>query len=91
MKVDITEDHITPEQLRESFLGIAKSKVSLCRRVIGYLGSHVLQPIVTELDLRVANLPLSAIEYLREVMPSSQNEAGESEYDYEAWLETVFA
>ena len=49
------------------------------------------QPFVTELDLRIAHLPQSAIDYLREAMPSSKNEADEPEYDYERWLDDVFA
>ncbi len=48
------------------------------------------QPYVTELDLRVAHLPASAIEFLRQAMPSSQNDVGEAEYDYERWLDEVF-
>jgi len=72
--VDIMEDQTSPEQLRESFRGIATDK-----------------PFVTEVDLRIAHLPQSAIEYLREVMPSKSNEAGELEYDYERWLDDVFA
>ncbi|KIM63382.1 hypothetical protein SCLCIDRAFT_24265 [Scleroderma citrinum Foug A] len=72
--VDITEDQTSPEQLRESFRGIASDKL-----------------FVTELDMRLAQLPASAIDYLREVMPSRMNEDGEPEYDYEAWLEEVFA
>jgi hypothetical protein len=48
------------------------------------------QPFVTELDLRVAHLSADAIVYLREAMPSAQ-EAGEPQYDYEAWLDSVFA
>jgi hypothetical protein len=50
-----------------------------------------MQPFVTELDMRIAHLPVSAVEYLREVMPSGRNEAGEPEYDYEQWLNDVFA
>lgn len=46
---------------------------------------------MTELDLRVAQVPVNSIEYLREVMPSGQNEVGEAEYDYETWLDEVFA
>lgn len=47
---------------------------------------------MTELDLRVAHLPQSAIDYLRQVMPSGQNGVGgDPEYDYEAWLDDVFA
>ena len=49
------------------------------------------QPFVTEVDLRIAHLPQSAIEYLREAMPRTSNEAGEMEFDYERWLDDVFA
>jgi hypothetical protein len=48
------------------------------------------KPYVTELDLRLAHIPAGAIDYLREVMPSTPNEAGEREYDYDAWLDSVF-
>lgn len=48
------------------------------------------KPFVTELDLRVAHLPVSAVEYLREVMPSTENDSGETLLDYEAWLDRVF-
>ncbi|KAG5646521.1 hypothetical protein DXG03_003288 [Asterophora parasitica] len=49
------------------------------------------KPFVTELDLRIAHLPAPAIEYLREAMPSASNDTGEPEYDYERWLDDVFA
>ncbi len=45
---------------------------------------------MTELDLRLAHIPAGAVDYLREVMPASQNGAGESGYDYDAWLDSVF-
>lgn len=48
------------------------------------------KPFVTELDLRLAQLPARAVDYLREVMPRA-NEVGEPEYDYEQWLDDVFA
>lgn len=48
------------------------------------------QPYVTELDLRVAQLPATAIEFLRQAMPSASNGVGEPEYDYERWLDEVF-
>ncbi|EIN12862.1 actinin-like protein [Punctularia strigosozonata HHB-11173 SS5] len=48
------------------------------------------KPFVTELDLRVAKLPPSAIEYLTKAMPSQSNEVGEPEFDYEGWLREVF-
>ncbi|KAJ6585261.1 actinin-like protein [Mycena capillaripes] len=49
------------------------------------------KPFVTELDLRLHHLPAPSIEYLSEVMPRAQNGAGEGEYDYERWLDDVFA
>lgn len=45
---------------------------------------------MTELDLRLAHIPASAIEYLREAMPGKPDGAGEAEYDYDGWLESVF-
>ncbi|KAG7088189.1 hypothetical protein E1B28_012206 [Marasmius oreades] len=49
------------------------------------------KPFVTELDLRVAHLPASALDYLREAMPSKVNEAGEPVFDYDRWIDEVFA
>ncbi|KZT28329.1 actinin-like protein [Neolentinus lepideus HHB14362 ss-1] len=48
------------------------------------------KPFVTELDLRLAHLPASATEYLRQVMPLRKNEVGEDEFNYEEWLDLVF-
>lgn len=45
---------------------------------------------MTELDLRVASLPAAAINFLRQAMPSGQNDAGEAEYDYERFIDEVF-
>jgi hypothetical protein len=45
---------------------------------------------VTELDLRLAHIPAGAVDYLREVIPATENGAGEREYDYDAWLGSVF-
>jgi hypothetical protein len=41
--------------------------------------------------MTLAQLPVGAIDYLREVLPSFKNESGEPEYDYETWLHEVFA
>ncbi|CAL1712467.1 unnamed protein product [Somion occarium] len=49
------------------------------------------KPFVTELDLRVAHLPQNAIDYLREAMPLIENGEGEPGFDYEAWIDDVFA
>ena len=50
-----------------------------------------MQPFVTELDLRLAQVPANSIDYLKEAIPSESNEDGEPEYDYETWLDQVFA
>ena len=91
--MDITEDQTSPEQLRESFRGIANDKVRAVHQSIYVYKvlSHWFQLYVTELDLRLAQLPTSAVDYLREVMPSRVDGDGEPEYDYESWLEEVFA
>lgn len=48
------------------------------------------QPFVTELDLRIAQLPDSVIGYLRQAIPSTYNAAGEPEYDYGTWIDSTF-
>lgn len=48
------------------------------------------QPFVTELDLKVALLPVSAVEYLRDAMPKVKSETSSDAFDYEAWLDTIF-
>ncbi|KAF5317553.1 hypothetical protein D9619_013164 [Psilocybe cf. subviscida] len=45
------------------------------------------KPYLRELDLRLAHLPASSIDYLREAMPSMRNDAGEPEYDYERFID----
>jgi Ca2+ insensitive EF hand len=49
-----------------------------------------VQPFVTELDLRLAQVPQASIDYLTKAMPAEVNEAGEREYDYLRWLDEVF-
>ncbi|CAH7674603.1 calponin homology domain-containing protein [Phakopsora pachyrhizi] len=55
--VQITEDTTSPEQVRESFRGIAGDK-----------------PFLTEVDLKHALIPQSAIEYLIEAMPQYKDD-----------------
>jgi len=50
-----------------------------------------IQPFVTELDLRLAQVPGHSIDYLKEAIPLKNGEVGEPEYDYETWLDEVFA
>ena len=89
-QVDIMEDQTSPDQLREAFRGIAGDKVRFSL-VSDVIVADSPQPFVTELDLKVAHLPAAAIEYLREVMPCAPDEIGEPQFDYEAWLDRVFA
>ncbi|KAI4517766.1 hypothetical protein K523DRAFT_418455 [Schizophyllum commune Tattone D] len=56
-----------------------------------FRGLAMDKPYFTELDLRIAKLPAPAIDYLRDAIPSAPNEAGEPMYDYETWLDDVFA
>ncbi|CAD6582316.1 MAG: hypothetical protein CYPHOPRED_001893 [Cyphobasidiales sp. Tagirdzhanova-0007] len=89
---DITEDQTSPDQVRESFAGIAQGK-----------------PFVTELDLKLAFVPQTSINFLREVMPkfkdsespnnqansgseknASKAETGEV-LDFDAFLDNAFA
>ena len=63
--------------------------ITIDRKVISSLTSFT-QPYVTELDLRLAHIPASGIEFLREAMPSIPNEVGEPQYDFAGWLDSVF-
>ncbi|KAH9820237.1 calponin homology domain-containing protein [Melampsora americana] len=90
--VQITEDTTSPDQVRESFRGIAGDKA-----------------FVTEVDLRHALVPQSAIDYLLEAMPryqpgekrdqnsgtgtdppTSTSDVDPNEFDYELFLEQLF-
>ncbi|KAL6308324.1 calponin homology domain-containing protein [Sparassis latifolia] len=97
--MDIIYDHlmqdygaVTFEAFINLLVDITEDQTSPEQLRDAFRGIAAEKPFVTELDLRIAQLPTSAIEYLREVMPSvsAQNGAGEPEYDYEAWLDHVF-
>jgi hypothetical protein len=49
-----------------------------------------VQAGVAELDLRMAQLPATAIDYLREVMPREVGEEGEPQFNYDRWLDEIF-
>ena len=90
--VGITEDQMSLDQLREAFQGVAGDKVR-CTLLSSSLSTSLTsftQPYVTELDLRLAHIPASGIEFLREAMPSIPNEVGEPQYDFAGWLDSVF-
>lgn len=91
MEVDITEDQTTPEQLRDAFRVLANDKVKSPYIVQATRHLTPIQPFVTELDLRLAQVPGHSIDYLKEAIPLKNGEVGEPEYDYETWLDQVFA
>ncbi|KAH8082020.1 actinin-like protein [Cristinia sonorae] len=89
----LVEDYgaITYEAFINLLVEITEDQTSPAQLRESFRGIGRDKPFVTELDLRVAHLPQSAIDYLKEVMPKTQNSVGEPEYDYEAWLDDVFA
>ncbi|KAI0322018.1 calponin homology domain-containing protein [Amylostereum chailletii] len=81
---------VTFEAFINLLVDITEDQTSLDQLREAFQGVAANKPFVTELDLRLAHIPANAIEYLREAMPSAPNAVGEPEYDYEAWLDTVF-
>ncbi|KAF8262271.1 calponin homology domain-containing protein [Lactarius quietus] len=81
---------ITFEAFINLLVNITEDQTSPDQLREAFQGAASNKPYVTELDLRLAHIPASAIDYLREVMPSTPNEAGEREYDYDSWLDSVF-
>lgn len=82
---------VTYEAFINLLVEITEDQTSPAQLRESFRGIAKDKPFVTELDLRVAHLPQSAIDYLREVIPSTKNVAGESEFDYETWIDEVFA
>ncbi|TFK73645.1 actinin-like protein [Pluteus cervinus] len=82
---------ITFEAFINLLVGIMEDQTTREQLQEAFRGIASEKPHVTELDLRIAHLPASAIEYLREVMPREGGEGGEAQYDYERWLDDVFA
>ncbi|KAH9851694.1 actinin-like protein [Lenzites betulinus] len=81
---------VTFEAFINLLVDIMEDQTSPAQLREAFRGIAADKPYVTELDLRVAHLPASAIDFLRQAMPSETNNAGESEYDYERWLDEVF-
>ncbi|KAI0699926.1 actinin-like protein [Cerioporus squamosus] len=81
---------VTFEAFINLLVDIMEDQTSPAQLREAFRGIAADKPYVTELDLRVAHLPASAIEFLRQAMPSSSNDVGEAEYDYERWLDEVF-
>ncbi|KAG9078941.1 hypothetical protein FS749_008992, partial [Ceratobasidium sp. UAMH 11750] len=87
----LTEDYgaVTFEAFINLLVDITEDQTSPSQLRDAFRGLAGDKPFVTELDLRAALLPPSAIEYLQQAMP--RREGSEAEFDYEAWLDVVFA
>jgi len=81
---------ITFEAFINLLVDITEDQTSPDQLREAFQGAASNKPYVTELDLRLAHIPAGAVDYLREVMPARQNDEGEGEYDYDAWLDSVF-
>ncbi|KAF8478104.1 actinin-like protein [Russula ochroleuca] len=81
---------ITFEAFINLLVDITEDQTSPDQLREAFQGAANNKPYVTELDLRLAHIPAGAVDYLREVMPATQNGAGDREYDYDAWLDSVF-
>ncbi|KAI0036538.1 actinin-like protein [Vararia minispora EC-137] len=81
---------ITYEAFINLLVDITEDQTSIDQLREAFQGVSGNKPFVTELDLRLAHVPASWIDYLRDVIPSTLNEVGEPQYDYEAWLDSVF-
>ncbi|KAG5719277.1 Alpha-actinin-like protein 1 [Termitomyces sp. T112] len=90
---DLTQAYgaVTYEAFINLLVDITEDQTSPEQLREAFRGIATDKPFVTELDLRIAHLPQPAIDYLREAMPRTSKEAGEPEYDYERWLDDVFA
>ncbi|KAG6833447.1 hypothetical protein H0H87_006813 [Tephrocybe sp. NHM501043] len=90
---DLTEEYgaVTFEAFINLLVDITEDQTSPEQLREAFRGIATDKPFVTELDLRIAHLPQPAIDYLREAMPHSSGDAGESGFDYERWLDDVFA
>ncbi|KAG6903161.1 hypothetical protein C0995_004709 [Termitomyces sp. Mi166 len=90
---DLTQAYgaVTYEAFINLLVDITEDQTSPEQLREAFRGIATDKPFVTELDLRIAHLPQPAIDYLREAMPNTLNAAGEPEYDYERWLDDVFA
>ncbi|QRV77667.1 Calponin homology (CH) domain [Ceratobasidium sp. AG-Ba] len=87
----LTEDYgaVTFEAFINLLVDITEDQTSPAQLRDAFRGLAGDKPFVTELDLRAALLPPTAIEYLQQAMP--RREGSEIEFDYEAWLDDVFA
>ncbi|KAI0826832.1 actinin-like protein [Trametes gibbosa] len=81
---------VTFEAFINLLVDIMEDQTSPAQLREAFRGIAADKPYVTELDLRVAHLPASAIDFLRQAMPSAATDTGEPEYDYERWLDEVF-
>ncbi|CUA68761.1 Alpha-actinin-like protein 1 [Schizosaccharomyces pombe 972h-] [Rhizoctonia solani] len=87
----LTEDYgaVTFEAFINLLVDITEDQTSPAQLRDAFRGLAGDKPFVTEVDLRAALLPPTAVEYLQQAMP--RRPGSETEFDYEAWLDDVFA
>ncbi|CAE6415793.1 unnamed protein product [Rhizoctonia solani] len=87
----LTEDYgaVTFEAFINLLVDITEDQTSPAQLRDAFRGLAGDKPFVTEVDLRAALLPPTAVEYLQQAMP--RRGGSDSEFDYEAWLDDVFA
>ncbi|CCO29137.1 Alpha-actinin A AltName: Full=Actin-binding protein A [Rhizoctonia solani AG-1 IB] len=87
----LTEDYgaVTFEAFINLLVDITEDQTSPSQLRDAFRGLAGDKPFVTEVDLRAALLPPTAVEYLQQAMP--RRGGSDSEFDYEAWLDDVFA
>ncbi|CEL62555.1 Alpha-actinin-like protein 1 OS=Schizosaccharomyces pombe (strain 972 / ATCC 24843) GN=ain1 PE=3 SV=1 [Rhizoctonia solani AG-1 IB] len=87
----LAEDYgaVTFEAFINLLVDITEDQTSPSQLRDAFRGLAGDKPFVTEVDLRAALLPPTAVEYLQQAMP--RRGGSDSEFDYEAWLDDVFA
>ncbi|KAF8685723.1 Ca2+ insensitive EF hand [Rhizoctonia solani] len=87
----LTEDYgaVTFEAFINLLVDITEDQTSPAQLRDAFRGLAGDKPFVTEVDLRAALLPPTAVEYLQQAMP--RRTGSDTEFDYEAWLDDVFA
>ncbi|EJD50612.1 hypothetical protein AURDEDRAFT_143461 [Auricularia subglabra TFB-10046 SS5] len=81
---------VTYEAFINLLVDITEDQTTPAQLREAFRGIAADKPVVSELDLRMAVLPASTIDYLRQVMPPAGMDGDEPVYDYEAWLDSVF-
>ncbi|TEB22992.1 actin cross-linking [Coprinellus micaceus] len=80
---------VTFEAFINLLVDITEDQTTPTQLLESFQGIAHSKPFITELDLRLAHIPQSSIDYLLNAMPSSPppDDGAEPEYDYVGWLD----